>query len=108
MECKNNIGARNSMQTAMPKELQGRVAINHFGAICKGGVHMGSCYMHSKLGVMSAKNQALLHMLAAVLATLQGPWIIGGDWTCTPEELMLTGWVRMVGGVICAPKAATC
>jgi hypothetical protein len=106
--CRNHIGARNSIKTDMPMELLGRVAINHIGAVCKGGVHLGSCYLHSNLGVMAAKNQALLHMLAAVLATLQGPWLIGGDWNCTPDELLQTGWLRLVGGVICAPKAATC
>ena len=37
-----------------------------------------------------------------------GPWILGGDWNCTPAELGATGWLRKVGGIIHAPQAATC
>ena len=106
--CRNHVGARKSVRTTLPKELRGRFTMNHFGAVCKGGIHFGSCYLHSKIGVMAAKNQSLLHMLAAVLATVQGPWIIGGDWNCTPDELTQTGWLRLVGGVRCAPRAASC
>ena len=47
-------------------------------------------------------------MMAAVLGTIVGPWIIGGDWNCTPDELQKTGWLRLVKGVICAPKGPTC
>ena len=47
-------------------------------------------------------------MMAAVLDTIQGPWLIGGDWNCTPDELRKTGWLRLVKGVVCAPKAPTC
>ena len=47
-------------------------------------------------------------MMAAVLDTIQGPWLIGGDWNCTPDELRKTGWLRLVKGVICAPIAPSC
>ena len=43
-----------------------------------------------------------------MLATLRGPWILGGDWQCTPDELRSTGWLNIVKGVIDAPTAPTC
>ena len=43
-----------------------------------------------------------------MIATLSGPWIIGGDWQCTPDELRSTGWLKIVKGVIYAPTAPTC
>ena len=50
----------------------------------------------------------LLQSVAAVLSTVVGPWVLGGDWNCTPEQLEKTGWLKMVKGRVCAPKLATC
>ena len=46
--------------------------------------------------------------MAGVLDSLKGPWAIGGDWNCTPDELMQIGWLKMVKGIIVAPKVNTC
>lgn len=46
--------------------------------------------------------------MAVVLNSLKGPWAIGGDSNCTPEELLQTGWLRLVKGVTVAPKVDTC
>lgn len=43
-----------------------------------------------------------------MIATQRGPWILGGDWQCTPDELRITGWLKTVKGVIYAPEAPTC
>jgi len=43
-----------------------------------------------------------------MIATLRGPWILGGDWQCTPDELREAGWLKIVKGVIYAPTAPTC
>jgi hypothetical protein len=50
----------------------------------------------------------LLQTVGALVATLRGPWIIGGDWQCTPDDLKATGWLQTVKGVIHAPAASTC
>ena len=42
------------------------------------------------------------------LCSLTAPWMVGGDWNCTPADLLATGWLKKVGGVIKAPIAATC
>ena len=64
--------------------------------------------MHSSLGIIVKLNLDMLQSLAAVLSTLKGPWVIGADWNCTPEQLEKTGWLRLVRGKICAPTLATC
>ena len=76
--------------------------------MCKGGVHLCSVYLFSQVGVAAKCSLDLLESIAFTLASLVGPWIIGGDWNCTPVDLQATGWLKKVGGVIRAPVAATC
>ena len=86
------------------------------GAMCRGGVHTGSLYLNDtwitegvpNLSIHAKQNLDLLESVAFTLSTIKGPWIIGADWNCTPEELRATNWLTKVGAVICAPKAATC
>ena len=42
------------------------------------------------------------------LDNIMGPWVIGGDWNCEPDDLIQTGWVKRVGGVVIAPANPTC
>ena len=70
---------------------------------------MAAAYFRDKVnGKWPSSNLDMLHHIAAITAGLTGPWIIGADWNCTPEELMATGWLKLVGGTIAAPKAPTC
>ena len=80
-----------------PSSLKRRFEIKKVGAICKGGVHLGSTYFHSSLGIKHAKNMSLLQDIAAVVKTLKGPFIISADFNATPEELEATGWVDSIG-----------
>lgn len=34
--------------------------------------------------------------------------MLAGDWTCTPDDLTESGWLKLVGGVIFAPSSPTC
>ena len=77
----------------------------------KGGVHCGSPYLYSmkgKGGVQAQCNLDMLDSMAFTLNGLVGPWILGGDWNCTPQELADTGWLQKVGGTVHAPDTATC
>ena len=74
----------------------------------RGDINFGSCYFHSSLGITATPNMNMLQAVAAVLSTLGGPWIIGADWTCTPDQLAKTGWLKMVKGQIFAPVVNTC
>ena len=78
------------------------------GAICRGGVHLASVYLHTSVGASAPCNLDLLEAAAAVLRSLQGPWILGGDFNATPAELAATGFLRLAGNaVIKAPGDAT-
>ena len=77
-------------------------------AMGKGGVHVASAYFHDAIGPDAKANRELRESMAFTLNSLKGPWILGADWNCTPEELQATGWLQKVGGVVCAPRAATC
>ena len=79
--------------------------MKHLGAVCKGGVHFGSCYLHCNWEHNRLFNLDLLQHISAMIATLGGPWILGADWQCTPDELRRTGWLKIVKGVIDAPEA---
>lgn len=108
--CRNHVGMRNSLDKELwPSEFRDRFSLKHVGAICRGGMHLGSCYLASTLaGITAPVNLNLLHLMAGILKVMVGPWAIGGDWNCTPEELAATGWLQVVGGTIVAPKHPTC
>ena len=38
------------------------------GAICKGGIGLATCYLHSNIGVTAKRNLDLLHAIAAALS----------------------------------------
>ena len=78
------------------------------GAVCPGGLHLGSCYLTSAVGVSAQCNLKLLEAIAFVLSRIRGPWLLAGDWNCTPQELNDTGWLQLVGGEVVAPISATC
>ena len=82
--------------------------MKHFGAVCRGGIHFGSCYLHCNWDANRKTNLDLLEAIGARIGTLKGPWIIGGDWQCPPDDLRETGWLKTVKGTIYAPAAPTC
>jgi hypothetical protein len=79
-------------------ELGERFRMKQLGAVCRGGIDFGSCYLHSSIGIAAKKNLDLLHKIAGVLRQLAGPWILAGDFNGTPEELEATGFLKLAGG----------
>ncbi len=77
------------------------------GAICKGGVHFGSVYCRSAEG-LTELNLDILQDVAVDLASVRGPWVLGGDWNVTPEALAASGWLALVDGTVIAPPTPTC
>ena len=57
----------------------------------KVGLYIGPIYLISTVGVIAKCNLDLLDSVAFTLASLVGPWIIGGDGNCTPDDLRATG-----------------
>ena len=77
-------------------------------AVLKGGFHLGTAYLNDTVGVLAKCNLDLLESMACTLDGLTGPFVVGGDWNCSPEELKASGWLKRVKGVIVAPAAPTC
>ena len=46
-----------------------------------------SIYLKDGEGVYGDVNARLLAELAAFLRTQAGPWVVAGDWNCSPQEL---------------------
>ncbi len=86
----------------------GRFDAKRVGAVCRGGVHIITLWLHDSVGIAAKKNLDLLQSVAAYIAALRGPWLIGADWNGTPSELAATGWLNLVGGAVAAPALPTC
>ena len=93
-----------SFEAAEHHQMPGRFTLRRMGAICRGGVHLGAVYLRDTVGVHAQHNLDTLHGIMLALKAVRGPWCVGGDWNCTPEELEATGWLKLVGGVIKAPS----
>ena len=107
---RNHIGMAEAEPARLTQDLhqRGRFSIRRVGAICRGGLHLGSTYLTSGIGVEAKCNLDHLQGMAHTLNCLVGPWCVGGDWNCTPEELTATGWLQLVKGAVHAPIAPTC
>ena len=68
---------------------------------------VGSIYLINSIGIAHPDNLAILHKKAAALDVCSRPWVLGGDWACTPDELTQTGWLKLVGGIVVAPPPST-
>ena len=87
--CRKHMGMDESFaDEELPEELRGRFTVKRIGAVCKGGMHVASAYLHSSLGVKHKMNLDLLQAFAGVLSTLKGPWVLAADFQCTPAQLV--------------------
>ena len=91
----------------IPKAVTGRFIPKHWEAMCRGGTGLGAVHCHTGIGASGQANLDLMGEVATVLNAWAGPWILGGDFNCTPAELQKTGWLELVDGVVHAPTAAT-
>ena len=73
-----------------------RLCVRWMGGFFRGGLHLVSLYPWCTEG-LSTRNLDFLQNVAAVLARLRGPWLIGADFTVTPDVLSSSGWLRLVG-----------
>ena len=84
-----------------------RLGAAWIGAVQRGGVHFITVYLKDGEGI-GQTNQAILTELAAYLGTIRGPWVVGGDWNVTPQQLQAASWDQIVKGTIKHPAQATC
>ncbi|CAK0873221.1 unnamed protein product, partial [Prorocentrum cordatum] len=59
-------------------------------------------YMTTAVGARG--NAQKLANLGALLATIQGMWLVVGDWNMTPQELSASGWLELSQGVVAVPS----
>ena len=86
----------------------GRAAGARIHGLIKGGVLVLSVYLKSGEPPTSALNWATLVKVAEAVNTARLPFIIGGDWQCTPAELRASKWLDMIAGNMVASTEATC
>ena len=89
-------------------EMQHRFLLSKVLAVCKHGIHVGTAYLQDCIGPSAPPNLKTLDYIASVLSIIRGPWVLGGDFNCTPQQLYDTGFPELVGGVIQAPQDSTC
>ena len=56
------------------------------------------------------RNRALLHAAGNLIRKHGGPWVLGGDFQNTPEDMhyYMRNWLESVGGEVCAAGNVTC
>ena len=89
---------------------EGRIAVAWSQAVTKAGILILSVYLWTNEG-LSAKNLRVLAAAAAIIDSHGGPWLIGGDFNMTPEELQQGAgweWLGRVGGVVRGTGTPTC
>jgi len=92
---------------AVPGRIAHRFHVAWVAAVVRAGLHIASIYLRDGVG-LDDENLATLHEVAGILRGLRGPWILGGDWNVSPEVLLGSNWLSVVGGVVVAPKTPTC
>ena len=106
---RSHIGMRQStVEEVKGDGLGSRFNLKWIGAAIPGGFHCGSLYMQDGVGLDHDLNTKLLHATAARVKLLQGPFVLAADWNGTPEQLVATGFLKLVWGHIVHPVGKTC
>ncbi|CAE8616817.1 unnamed protein product, partial [Polarella glacialis] len=63
-----------------------------------------SLYLESGQDPFSDTNAAKLDNLGRFLKVVSLPYMVVGDWNCTPEQLAETSWLNFVKGSVVAPN----
>ena len=59
---------------------------------------------------MTTRNRAILFAAGEIIRRHGGPWLIGGDFNCLPQDIFdeMAEWLKKIGGEIRAPGNLTC
>ena len=63
---------------------------------------MANVYLTCTIG-LTAANWKAFTKLGELLSHYSQPFVIGGDWNTTPQELHKSGWPAAIGGKIIYP-----
>ena len=84
-----------------------RAAMYHVGGMVRGGFVIVNLYLVHSVGI-DEQNWSIFAKVGARLKTAGLPFIIGGDWNFTVDELQKTSWVDAMDAVVIAPEHGTC
>ena len=96
-----------TLETSATTTFCNRLAASWLQGVVRGGLFILSIWLRDSEG-LSPENLDILQHAVEVLASLRGPWVIGGDWNMNPQVLAASGWLALVDGVIHAPEQPTC
>ena len=69
-----------------------RILLRHIHGFLPGGILCGSIYLPLQRGATgTGEHLESILLLGGFLAKWGRPFIIGGDWNCTPQEAVATG-----------------
>ena len=85
-----------------------RVVIRKINVGFPGGLLVVSLYLDVKEGPTGPGNWKLLKSPARFLLIQDIPWLIQGDWNCSPADLIESGWLNTAVGVVFQPSCPTC
>eukprot|EP00959_Pyramimonas_sp_CCMP1952_P193351 4043437-Pyramimonas_sp.AAC.1 len=57
---------------------------------------------------LGPEGSQLLARLGELLHGWRLPYVLGGDWNCTPQALRECGWESRLRATICSPSLPTC
>ena len=85
----------------------GRAAGARVHGLIKGGVLVISIYLITGEAPNSEDNWRILSRVGEIIAMVKLPFVIGGDFQCSPEELRCTGWLEGIEGTLRASGKVT-
>ena len=91
-----------------PSRSRGRLAWGWAHTAKGPGLLIVNIYLWTVQGVTSDLNVELLNQAAYLINDFGGPWLLGGDFNCTPEQLSATGWPDRMKAKIIRTGEATC
>ena len=71
------------------------------------GLLMLSAYFWTNMGPTHEQNVAIYEAIAIIVKEHKGPWLLGADFQCNPDELRETCWPEVLGAEIVAPDEQT-
>ena len=91
------------------EEAPGRIANVWLDGVVRGVTLIISIYLVDGEG-LTKRNRAILYAACEMVGKHGGPWLIGGDFNCAPQDLQeeMRKWLKELGGEIRAPGNLTC
>ena len=88
------------------KKHPGRCVFTMWSGVLAEGILVVSLYAYTGPHAV-AKNADLLELLAKEISAIKVPFVVGGDWNMSPEDLSRTGFPTRLKATVVSPAAPT-